>query len=156
MLEAVDRPAAWIVAVTIGEGILKMSDSNKIARTKSKGLMVTQLMLFSCSVASASASRLDEMRILNLEVESFSRALGISKIRALVTPFHPLQMRDNDGGNMKIIWNFDKKSSDSSRKCHLSNGGRRISGFMGLLDCDWSINLAWQTTSGNGILVTSF
>jgi len=37
MLEAVDRPAAWIVAVTIGEGILKMSDSDQIARTESKG-----------------------------------------------------------------------------------------------------------------------
>ena len=36
-------------------------------------------------------------------MESFSRALGISKIRALVTPFHPLQIRDIDGGNMKII-----------------------------------------------------
>lgn len=51
MLEAVDRPAAWIVAVTIGEGILKMSDSNKIARTESKGLIVIQLMLFSCRVS---------------------------------------------------------------------------------------------------------
>ena len=87
-------------------------------------------------------------------MESFSRALGISKIRALVTPFHPLQIRDNDGGNLKIIWNFDKKSSNSSRKSHLQNSGKLASKLWLLLACDWSINL--EKGSGNGILVTSF
>ena len=75
-------------------------------------------------------------------MESFSRALGISKIRALVTPFHPLQIRDIAGGNMKIIWDFDEKNGNNSRKSHLQNGGRLRSGLLGLLDCDWSNNLA--------------